>query len=88
MSGGTSGVSSKTIIKMNNYMNIYSPYGTKVIFSAKGGYHNQIQEAIKTGLVVGSTYTVNCTKVDSFSSTVNLVEFPGKSFNTAMFFKE
>ena len=87
MSGATSGVINETIIKMNNYMSIYASHGTKVIFSAKGGCDNEIQHAIKTGLVVGSTYTVNCTRVDSFSSRVNLVEFPGKSFNTMMFFE-
>lgn len=65
-------------------MNIYSPKGTKVRFTAEGGYDSQ-QESAKKDMILGEVYTVNYTDVDSCHAYVSLMEFPQKRFNSCLF---
>lgn len=66
-------------------MNIYASRGSKVSFLNKNGYDRDLTYANEAGLKEGEVYTVLETEVGSWSSSVSLLEFPGKSFNTVMF---
>lgn len=75
----------KSGVHKRNYMDIYSPPGTRVRFMNKGGYEIQPKQAIKEGLIEEEVYTVSYIDVGSWTSYVYLKEFPNKSFNTVMF---
>jgi len=64
-------------------MNIYSPKGTKVVYTAKGGYPCQVDRANEY-LTIGETYEVDHIDVWSWHSDVYLVGFD-KGFNTTLF---
>lgn len=66
------------------YMDIYAKQGTKVRFTAEGGYRLEKVQA-KTILNLGSVYTVKETIVEEWNSVVILEEFPNKEFNTSLF---
>lgn len=70
----------------DKYMDIYSPPGTKIRFTANGGYEIEMEEA-KEILELGAIYTVKYTSVGQSYSTVVLEEFPHKQFNTCLFDK-
>jgi hypothetical protein len=65
-------------------MDIYSPVGVRIVFMGRNGYEQQIVNA-KQALAVGGTYTVACIIVENWSSSVELLEMPGRFFNTVMF---
>lgn len=69
-----------------DYMDINSPEGTKIIFTANGGYDLQIDNA-KNILSLNSVYTVQYIDIRDWCSYVTLKEFPDKIFNTALFEK-
>lgn len=65
-------------------MDIHSPQGTKVVFTANGGMDGEIKYA-KEQLVLGEIYTVRRTEVHSWSTDVYLEEFPDNCFNSCLF---
>lgn len=65
-------------------MDIYSPEGTKIIFTANGGMKGEVEHATKI-LKIGDVYTVRGTIIHSFSTEVYLEEFPDISFNSCLF---
>ena len=65
-------------------MEIYSPEGTKVLYTGKGGY-NGCKEHSSKYLTIGQIYTVACTEVYSSISYVYLKEVPQERFNTVQF---
>jgi hypothetical protein len=67
-------------------MDIYSPKGTKVKFTANGGYDLEIERSKKI-LSLNSIYTVSRVDVGDWYSSVVLEEFPDESFNTVLFEK-
>lgn len=67
-----------------NSMDIFSPKGTKIVFSAGGGVDSDIIKGNKF-LEIGKEYTVSKVKVSDWFSFVTLEEFPDEEFNTAMF---
>jgi hypothetical protein len=66
-------------------MNIYSKHGDKVIFLNQNGLEQQRDRAIFMGLIPLNVYTVNRIEVGSWSSQVELIEFPDLWLNTVMF---
>ena len=65
-------------------MDIHSVPGTKIKFTAAGGYEGQ-QEFAKTFLALGEFYTVEKTIVHNFHTDVYIKEFPSMSFNSCLF---
>lgn len=65
-------------------MDIYSKPGDRIVFMGRNGYEYQLQEA-KLVLSIGGTYTIKRINVENWSSSVELLELPGKWFNTVMF---
>ena len=67
-------------------MDIFSPKGTRVRYTGKGGYETQRKKANEY-LDVDAIYLVERTKVGGFHTDVYLQEFPDISFNSVMFIK-
>ena len=67
-------------------MNIYSPKGTKVVYTAKEGLQ-ACRDRANEYLTVGETYEVNFIDVWSWHSEVYLVGY-SKGFNTVLFEEE
>ena len=66
-------------------MNIYALEGHKVrCVTLKAGYKYQ-QEIVKKYLELGKEYTVEKTKVEGWSTSVWLKEFPNIRFNSVFF---
>lgn len=65
-------------------MDINTADGEQVHFTNTNGYDRERQYAA-TILTVGVPYTVLSVNVESYSSTVQLAEFPNQLFNTVMF---
>lgn len=65
-------------------MDIYSPVGTRIVFMGRNGWDSELQSA-KQSLSIGGTYTVANIIVEDWSSGVELLEAPGRFFNTVMF---
>jgi hypothetical protein len=63
----------------------FATAGDKVRFLNKNGHEYQPRYAREAGLVEGELYTVAKEDVGRTLSTYELVEFPGKHFNTVMF---
>jgi hypothetical protein len=66
-------------------MDIYSPQGTKVVFTNSQGHDFEPVQAVQAGLIPMETYTVMRVEVGGWSSKVILEEFPDHRFNTVMF---
>jgi hypothetical protein len=67
-------------------MDINSRKGTKVKFTANGGYDKDKISALKI-LRYNEIYTVDIVFARSYSSRVRLEEFPGNYFNICLFEK-
>lgn len=65
-------------------MNIHAKRFDKVVYLDENGYDSNREVANKF-LIKGNEYTVARTCVGQSSSTVELIEFPNKHFNTVMF---
>lgn len=65
-------------------MDIYSPVGARIVFMGRNGRDAELESA-KQSLVIGGTYTVARIGVEDWSSDVELLEAPGRYFNTVMF---
>lgn len=65
-------------------MDIYSPKGTKVVFTGKNGYDHERENAC-TLLKIGDTYTVERTEVGQSHTTVFLQEQSAIGFNSVHF---
>lgn len=66
-------------------MDIYSPAGTRIVFSRPtAGYPDDVRRAAQL-LTVGATYTVRNTDVHSSITYVRIVEHPGAWFNSVQF---
>lgn len=66
-------------------MEIYALKGHKVIcIDTESGYHYLTERAEKY-LTIGKTYTVERTEVHPSSTDVELQEFPGIEFSSAVF---
>jgi hypothetical protein len=70
---------------LEDYADIYSKPGTKIRFMAEGGNDYQIAEAKKI-LTVGEIYTLKSVRIESYSTTFVLEEFPDNAFNSSLFF--
>lgn len=70
----------------DEYMDIRSPQGTKVVFTACGGMDGDIEHA-KKKLVVGEIYTIRKTVVHDWITDVYLEGFPCAVFNSCLFNK-
>jgi hypothetical protein len=58
----------------------------RVIFRTfDAGYDCQSKQMRELGFVVGQEYTIESVDVGDSSSSLKLVEFPNKSFNTVFF---
>ncbi len=70
----------------NKTMDIYSPAGTKIIFTyPDNGYPADVNLVAEIGLVVGEEYTVEKTKIGGSRFLVQIKEFPRYMFNTVHF---
>lgn len=67
-----------------NQMSLSTKPNSKVIFTGDGSYYSEIEFAFKI-LSYGEIYTVKQICIDSYSSDVELVEFPNEFFDCAMF---
>lgn len=66
-------------------MDIWAKHGHKVIFQpGNNGYESQNKDAREV-LELEKVYTVDHVQVESWISYVQLVEVPGKVFNTVLF---
>ena len=65
-------------------MDIYAKLGTSIKYLGVNGYDSDREYANKY-LSVDCVYTVKQTNVGNWSSSVELLEFPDKLFNTVMF---
>lgn len=65
-------------------MDIYSAPGTRVVYMGINGYGSE-RDFANICLSIGGTYTVSMIDVGGWSSSVELLELPGKWFNTVMF---
>lgn len=65
-------------------MDLKTNLGEKVLFTGKGGYESNKEHANRY-LTVGVEYTLSNIKIDNWSSTVELEEFPDIVFNSAHF---
>jgi len=65
-------------------MNIYAEKGHKVIFENENAGYEMQQKDIKEVLVVGQTYIVNYTEVESYSTDVYLEGY-SQPFNSVFF---
>lgn len=65
-------------------MDIYSDPGTRIVYMGKNGWPGQTDDANKS-LSIGGTYTVKHINIGGWNSSVELLEIPGKYFNTVMF---
>ena len=68
-------------------MDIYAKKGHKIIVTEKSienGY-DSVKEHAKKHLEIGEMYTVHCTSVQGWSTTVYLEEFPDEEFNSVNF---
>ena len=68
-------------------MNIYAKNGDQVYVteeSINNGYASD-RKVAKQYLTVGKIYTVNYTVVDNWHTSVELMEFPGITFNSVTF---
>ncbi len=65
-------------------MDIYAKLGTSIRYLGVNGYDSDREYANKY-LSVDSIYTVKRTEVGNWSSSVELLEFPDKLFNTVLF---
>ena len=65
-------------------MDIYSEVGTRIVYTGTNGYDGDREQANRC-LSIGGTYTVKKIDVEAWSSSVELLEVPGKYFNTVMF---
>lgn len=63
---------------------IYSPYGTKLMYMGKGGWDSDLKHADKY-LSVGQTYTLNSADIGGWSTKFYLNEFPNIRFNSVHF---
>jgi hypothetical protein len=75
------------LLSMSNEMFMFAPRGHKVRLMANfvhHGYPGQ-RESAKQYLRLGEVYTVKETRVYQSSSTVELEEVPGRSFNSIYF---
>ena len=68
-------------------MSIRSKPGDRVVFMGRNGYNYELEEA-KRCLSIGGTYTIKRIDVHNWSSSIELLEIPGKYFNTVMFRNE
>ena len=68
----------------NKIMDINSPKGTKVKFTANGGYDKDKISALKI-LRWNETYTVDIVFARDYNSRVRLEEFPNNYFNICLF---
>ena len=67
-------------------MDVYSTYGTKVMFDMpEAGYPYDQEKLKENGLIVGKIYTIDKTEVSSSYTDVYLVGFPGIKFNSVNF---
>lgn len=71
-------------IEPEETMNIYSPPGSKIIFTGENGQDWE-QENARKFLVVGEEYTLQCAEIFSNSTDVVLKEFPKLVFNSVLF---
>jgi hypothetical protein len=67
-------------------MNIDSPKGTKIKFTANGGYDKDKISALKI-LRYNKIYTVDIVFAKDYDSRVRLKEFPNNYFNICLFEK-
>lgn len=77
----------KIVIKHKNHeaMGLDTPKGAKVVYhNPLNGHSGDIIDARKT-LELGREYTVRSMDVGDYSSTVELLENPGKRYNTVLF---
>ena len=65
-------------------MDIYSPVGARIVFMGRNGRDAELESA-KQSLVISGTYTVARIGVGDSSSDVELLEAPGRYFNSVMF---
>ena len=66
-------------------MELFTPENKKVRFSfPKNGYDHDTKYSLEH-LQVGAIYTVHKTNVHDFSSSIELKELPGKTFNLIQF---
>lgn len=65
-------------------MDIYSPRGTKVRFTGKGGWNAENKRANEI-LEVGSVYTIDATDVGRSFTYVTLQEVGKETFNSVLF---
>ena len=65
-------------------MNIYAPYGTKVVYTGQGGSDSE-KEFGNKWLRMGTEYTIDRTVVHNWHTDVYLVEEPNKTFNSVQF---
>lgn len=65
-------------------MRLDTKAGEKIKFTGKGGYDYQLENALQF-LTIGEKYTFSDIQIDSWSSAVQLEEFPNEWFNSAQF---
>lgn len=65
-------------------MKLDTKAGEKIVFTGKGGYDFELENA-KELLEVDCEYILSSIVVDSWSSAVELEEFPGEWFNSVHF---
>lgn len=68
-----------------DYMDIYSPPGTRVKFSHPTAGYQYDQKLARENLTVGNVYVVEYTEVGSCHTAVYLKGFGNKRFNSVMF---
>lgn len=77
---------STVIENVDDIMDIFSEYGTKVKYTGKNGYDSDKEHA-DNYLNVDEIYTVDYTNVGDWRTTVRLIEFPALLFNAVHFNK-
>lgn len=65
-------------------MRLNTKLGEKIIFTGKGGYDFQLENALQF-LDIDQEYTLSDIQIDSWSSAVQLEEFPNEWFNSVQF---
>lgn len=65
-------------------MKLDTKLGEKIIFTGKGGYDFQLENALKF-LEIDKEYTLSNIQIDSWSSAVQLKECPNEWFNSVQF---
>lgn len=72
------------LLNKTESMDIYTQPGSSVVFLGRNGYVGQLEEA-KALLEVGGIYVVESISVSSWSTSIRLVGFPNRTFNSVMF---